>query len=278
MNNTPKRADDILNFQINGFHQYIFDDTAHLSFVSQNFEKLTGYKEDELLDESRDLYSLLVHPEDLKVYSTLIEKVSAFETTESAKYHLIKKDGSIIYVSDTVTSVKAENNTMILSSYLTDISEFEIDNKNLRFLDETAPCGFLKYTCEKNPRVTFVNKQLIDFLRIPNVDSPEFDLPEMYKQNIFLFIPPEERRRFSLFLNRVNTAGKPIAGEMSLLRLDGTRIRVFGWVTKNKNEDGSEEFQSAFMDISERFENNEIAEANRYIKALLYVHSQRAGA
>ncbi|MBR6382967.1 MAG: PAS domain-containing protein [Lachnospiraceae bacterium] len=274
MNNLPKRADDILNFQINGFHQYIFDGTAHLTFVSKNFESLTGFKEDELLDESRDLYSLLVHPEDLKTYSTLIKNACASETTESVKYHLIKKDGSIIFVSDTLTSVKAENNTMILSSYLTDISEFEIDNKNLRFLDETSPCGFLKYTCEKNPRVTFVNKQLIDFLRIPDVDSPEFDLPEMYKENIFLFIPPEERRRFSLFLNRVNTAGKPIAGEMSLLRLDGTRIRVFGWVTKHINEDGSEEFQSALMDISDRFEENEIAEANRYIKALSEVYDK----
>ena len=274
MNNTPKRADDILNFQINGFHQYIFDKTAHIYFVSKNFEKLTGFKEDELLDESRDLYSLLVHPEDLKVYSTFIEKTCACETSESVEYHLIKKDGHIIYVRDTISSVKGEDGTMILSSYLTDISEFEIDNKNLRFLDETSPCGFLKYTCEKNPRVTFVNKQLIDFLRIPNVDSPEFDLPEMYKQNIFLFIPPDERRRFSLFLNRVNTAGKPIAGEMSLLRLDGTRIRVFGWVTKHKNEDGSEEFQSAFMDISERFENNEITEANRYIKALSEVYDK----
>ena len=157
MNNLPKRADDILNFQINGFHQYIFDGTAHLTFVSKNFESLTGFKEDELLDESRDLYSLLVHPEDLKTYSTLIKNACASEITESVKYHLIKKDGSIVFVSDTLTSVKAENNTMILSSYLTDISEFEIDNKNLRFLDETSPCGFLKYTCEKNNNPNFVD-------------------------------------------------------------------------------------------------------------------------
>ena len=268
MSNTIQRADDILTHCINGFHQYTVDDTIHLSFVSQNFLEMTGYSEDELLDKSKDLYALLVHPEDLKTYSSLIDKAAKEPCTVSGKYHLIKKDGSLIYVTDTLTSIKTDTGTLVASSYLTDISEFEIDNKNLRFLDETSPCGFLKYTCEKNPRVTFVNKQLIDFLRIPTDDSPEFDLPEMYKQNIFLFIPPEERRRFSLFLNRVYTANKPVAGEMVLLRLDGTRIHVFGWVTKHVNEDGSEEFQSVCMDVSERYEDKEITEGINYLKAL----------
>ena len=274
MINTPKRAEDILNLQINGFHQYIFDGSVHLSYVSKNFTEMSGYTEDELLDESKDLYALLVHPEDLKAYSLMIDTLRSSESRASAKYHLIKKDGGIIYVRDTLTSIKSDDGTMIVSSYLTDISEFEIDNKNLRFLDETSPCGFLKYTCEKNPRVTFVNKQLIDFLRIPTDDSLQFDLPEMYKQNIFLFIPPEERRRFSLFLNRVYTAGKPIAGEMTLLRLDGTRIHIFGWVTKHVNEDGSEEFQSVCMDVSERYEDKEAVEANRYLKALSEVYDK----
>ena len=136
MNNLPKRADDILNFQINGFHQYIFDETAHLCFLSENFVKMTGYSEDELLDESRDLYSSLVHPDDLIAYSSLLKKVSAFENTAKAKYHLIKKDGSIIFVLDTITSVKDENNTMILSSFLTEIPESE--ESTVRSLNESS--------------------------------------------------------------------------------------------------------------------------------------------
>ncbi|MCR4647472.1 MAG: PAS domain-containing protein [Lachnospiraceae bacterium] len=273
MINTPKRAEDILNFQINGFHQYIFDDTVHLSFVSRNFCDMTGFEENELLDKSRDLYALLVHPEDLKIYSAFINTARE-EGSSSARYHLIKKDGSITYVNDTLTCIKLEDGTCVASSYLTDISEFEIDNKNLRFLDETSPCGFLKYTCEKNPRVTFVNKQLVDFLRIPTDNSPEFDLPDMYKENIFLFIPIEERRRFSLFLNRVYTSEKPIAGEMTLLRFDGTKLHVFGWVTKHVNEDGSEEFQSVCIDVTERYAAKEEAESNRYLKALSEVYDK----
>ncbi len=127
MNNIPKRADDILNLHINGFHQYIFDDTLHLSFVSRNFCEMTGYEEDELLDESRDSYALLVDPKDLKIYSSLLDKVR-LQKEASAKYHLIKKDESLICVLDTMTCIEDEDK-LIVSSYLTDISEFETDNE-----------------------------------------------------------------------------------------------------------------------------------------------------
>ena len=100
MNNTPKRAEDILNLSVNGFHQYIFDDTEHLCFVSKNFCDMTGYREDELLDESVDLYSQIIHPEDLNIYSSLIEKVRGGKSA-CGKYHLVKKDNNVIYVSDT---------------------------------------------------------------------------------------------------------------------------------------------------------------------------------
>ena len=122
MNNTIKRADDILNLQISGFHQYIFDNNVHLSFVSKNFCDMTGFSEDELLDESRDLYALLVHPEDLNNYCSLIDKVRKGGTS-SAKYHLVKKDGSIIYVSDTLTGIKSDDGSFIVSSVLTNINE-----------------------------------------------------------------------------------------------------------------------------------------------------------
>ena len=60
--------------------------------------------------------------------------------------------------------------------------------------------------------------------------------------NIYTMIPLEERGRFARYLERVSEQGAPLAGEMALLRCDGTRAYVFGWVTKCVNDRGEEEF------------------------------------
>lgn len=274
MSNTPKNMEEILSQQISGFHQYILNDPIHLNYISQNLCKMVGYKEDELLHESRDLYMLLVHPADREKYSKFIYSLAKQEQTLTAEYRLIKKDGTVICVRDTATSKKLEDGTLAGHSVLTDISDIKSETDNLQFLNETIPCGFLKYTCEKQPRITYINQTMIDMLRFPNVREGELDYLEMYKSNIFLMIPMEERRRFSKYLNRVYSADAPIAGEINLLRCDGTRAYVFGWVTKCINEQGEEEFQSVCMDVTERHQARKATETKRYLKALIDVYDK----
>ncbi len=55
-----------------------------------------------------------------------------------------------------------------------------------------------------------------------------------------------------MYLHKVRLAKAPVAGEMTLLRCDGTRAYVFGWVSLTVTADGSEEFQSICIDITER--------------------------
>ena len=148
------------------------------------------------------------------------------------------------------------------------------ENTDMKFLNETVPCGFLRYTCEKQPRITYINPKMIEILRFPKTGDGDIDYLEMYKSNIFLMIPMEERRRFSKYLNRVYSAEAPIAGDMTLLRCDGTRARVFGWVTKCVNEQGAEEFQSVCMDITESFKARKAKENKRYLKALTDVYDK----
>lgn len=274
MNNMLTNMEDILNQQISGFHQYILNDPIHLSYVSQNLCDMTGYSQSELLHESKDLYALLVHPSDREKYSEFITQLIKKEQALTYEYRLMKKDGTVICVRDTVTSKRLDDGSLVGYSVLTDITDIKNENHNLQFLNETIPCGFLKYTCEKQPKVTYINQKMIDILRFPEVKEGELDYLEMYKSNIFLMIPMEERRRFSKYLNRVYSADAPIAGEMTLLRCDGTRAYVFGWVTKCINEQGVEEFQSVCMDVTERHHVKKDAETKRYLKALTDVYDK----
>ena len=274
MNNMLNNMEDILSRQISGFHQYVLSGPVHLSYVSINLCEMLGYGESELLHEGKDLYALLVHPAERERYSELLQTLCEKEQTLTAEYRLMKKDGTVICVRDTITSKRLDDGTLVGYSTLTDVTDLKNENNNLQFLNETIPCGFLKYTCEKQPQITYINQTMINLLRFPEAQDGELDYLEMYKSNIFLMIPMEERRRFSKYLNRVYSVDTPIAGEMTLLRCDGTRAYVFGWVTKSINEQGEAEFQSVCMDITERHQTRKAAETKRYLKALTDVYDK----
>lgn len=270
MNITPQFTEDILSQGISGFHVYALASCDFLSFASENLAEMLGFKSEEILKN----YKELVHNEDKAAFLSFLKEVLSRPQTKTLEYRLKKRDGTYIFVSDTTTSKVTENGECVGCSVLADITEIKKENDNLQFLSETVPCGFLKYTCEKLPKITYINKQMMDMLRFPEVKEGEMDYLELCRDNIFLMIPMEERRRFALYLNRVYTAGAPMAGEMTLLRCDGTRAHIFGWVTKCKNEQGVEEFQSVCMDITERHRARKASEAKRYIKALSDVYDK----
>lgn len=274
MNNTLKNMEEILDHQISGFHQFELTPTVRMTYVSSNLCEMLGVQQKELINDNADYYAKMVHSEDREKYSDFIQKIIQEEHALTVEYRLVKKDGTIIYVRDTVTPKRLDDGTLIACSVLTDITDIKKENDDLHFLNETVPCGFLRYTCEKQPRITYINSKMIDLLRFPKVQKGEMDYLEMYKSNIFLMIPMEERRRLSKYLDRVYAANTPIAGDMTLLRCDGTRAHVFGWVTKCINEQGEAEFQSVCMDITERYQAQKTSESNRYLHALTDVYDK----
>ena len=266
--------DEILNSCIGGFHIYRLGRHFGVSYASQSFSDMLGYSVNELTDTDGGLYLSLIFPSDEKMFFDFVKKLSSGEKSLSAEYRLIKKDGSLIYVRDAVSVRRSDSGELEGYSILTDITDIRNENKNLSFLNDTMPCGFMKYTCDKQPKITYINKQMTEILRFPQVKDGEMDYLDIYRDNIFLMIPIEERRRFSLYLNRVYSVGAPVAGEITVLRCDGTKAYLFGWVTKHRNENGEEEFQSACLDITERHNINKEHEIKRYIKALSDVYDE----
>ena len=57
--------------------------------------------------------------------------------------------------------------------------ENKSEKTDLQFLNETVPCGFLRYTCEKQPKITYLNPRMIELLRIPEAGGGDIDYLEM---------------------------------------------------------------------------------------------------
>ena len=122
------------------------------------------------------------------------------------------------------------------------------------------------------PGITYLNQRMRQILQLPEETGAQS--LEYNNQNVFSVIPAEEQDRFSRYLERVLAQGVPLAGDMTLLRCDGTKVQVFGWVTVCVNEQGQTEFQSAVMDITQRYQEREKQEAGRYLKALSEVYDK----
>lgn len=274
MKQIPNEKEEILNHEISGFHRYVLTEPVHICFASQNLCEMLKTDETKLLLKDRDGYADFVHPQDFASYKDFLSDLSRKEQTLTLEYRLQCADESVLYVRDTCISRKDADGTFYASSVLTDITGLKNESNHFSFLDEDSLCGFMRYTCEKQPRITYINDKMMEFLRFPDAALGESDYVEFCKSNIFLMIPMEERRKFSKYLNRVYSAGTPIAGEMTLLRYDGTRAHVFGWVTKCISEDGTPEFQSVCMDVTERYESGKEAETKRYLKALTEVYDK----
>lgn len=267
-------AEQILSRSISGFHQYILSGSPRLIYASDNLCQMMGFSGKELLSRTSDRYLTMVHPGDRDMYSAFLYEMGKKEQTLSVEYRLIKKDGSVLYVKDTMTSAAGPDGVMAGYSVLSDITKIKSESDNLRFLNDTIPCGFIRYTCDKRPKVTYINENMLEFLRIPKASAGEADYLEMYRDNIFMMIPMEERSRFSLYLSRVRSAGMPLAGEINIQRFDGTRGRLFGWVTRFTNEHGKDEFQSVCIDVTESHQLRKANETRRYIKALTDVYDR----
>ena len=175
MDNTLNNMEEILDHQICGFRQYVLTSPVHLNYVSSNLCEMLGVRPNALLDDRTDLYAQMVHPADRKKYSDFINRIIMKEQSLADEYRLVKKDGTIICVRDTVTTKRLSDGTLIGHSVLTDITDMKNENTDLHFLNETVPCGFLRYTCEKQPRITYINSKMIELLRFPEVTDGEMD-------------------------------------------------------------------------------------------------------
>lgn len=274
MKHIIEHMEEILDHHINGFHQYTLSEPVHLTFASQSLCSLLGVSALELCREESDGYATFVHPADRVLYADFLNRLCQGEERVTVQYRLLCAGGGVKCVSDTASSKWLEDGTAVAWSTLTDITQIQDAASNLHFLNETIPCGFLRYTCEKQPKITYINERMMTMLRFGEGEEGEPDDLELYRDNIFLLIPMEERRRFTHFLNQIRLQGGPIGGEMTLLRCDGTQARVYGWVTKSVNEQGQEEFQSVCMDITEQHQSKKAVESDRYLKALSQVYDR----
>ena len=139
-----------------------------------------------------------------------------------------------------------------------------MNEKDILTLLNTVPFGIISFEASGAPKITGISDRMLEILRF----SPADDL-QITKQSIYILIPPEDRRRFELYLGRVERHKTPISAEMDLLRFDNTRAHCFAWITRPEDSEG---FQLICIDITDWHRIQKEQETRRYIKVLSSVY------
>ena len=121
----PEKAEKVLERFVSGYHEYYLGNPSFLTYVSTSLCELTQYSKEELTGTDTDLYMSLVHPADCGKYRRFLNALKEKEGTLSLEYRLVKRNGDVLHVYDTMTSRKDAAGKLVACSTLADITKLK---------------------------------------------------------------------------------------------------------------------------------------------------------
>lgn len=109
---------------LSGFaYRCLFDEKWTALYLSDAFEKLTGYPVEAAIDNQVITYNSIIHPEDRGRVMAEIRHASSNLQNFQLEYRIIRKDGEERWVLEQGSDVRDENDNVIaVEGYVTDIS------------------------------------------------------------------------------------------------------------------------------------------------------------
>jgi PAS domain S-box-containing protein len=280
---------DVLNFPITpdvdesveatercfgGYHRCRLQPPYQLDYVSDSLCKLLGYSAQELYDMSLDEGPpqehgrSLVYPPDQPVVLRYLKELSQKEETRAVRLRLVKKDGNIVYVNDTISSHRGDDGVMYGYAVVAELTQRQRELFSSQPMPSVVPYGYLVCTDEESPQITSVNDQMLDYLRIPRSSG------ERMKQHDILFlIPNEERPAFLRYLEEARKSDTAVSLEHQFFRSDGSRLPLMGWVNQVVNHDGSTGFAFVYLLTDYKHHTHDTLYESSYFYALQSAYS-----
>lgn len=229
------------------------DELGTMEFVSEGCLKLTGYRPDELIFDTRISYGQITHPDDLEYVNTAIYSALNEHNSYDSEYRIIRADGSIRWVSERGVGVFGPNGQRIaIEGFIQDITDRIATNKALhealrryRSIFEHATEGIFQTT--PNGRYIDANPALA---RIYNYPNPEAMIAALQDIRYQLYVNLSRRDEFVRLMFESGTVRN---FESQVYRQDGSII----WISENAravtDTNGTVQFyEGTVIDITER--------------------------
>jgi hypothetical protein len=231
-----------------GYHCVCLEKPYHVDYASQNLCNLLGFSHLELQLKFKEDPTFLVPKQEKARLIHYLDALASKEQTLNLQYKLRKKDGKLITVFDTSTSKRLEDGKMYAFSVLSEVPKAEKQKSFGEILSGMLPYGYLQCSCEKFPRITYMNEFLRKYLCVNESDGAW----ENYaRENIYFMLPFEERTKFRLYLEEAEHSSKPIAIDHHVHRNDGSLVRFKGWASTFQTNEGTTEYAIFYRQVEE---------------------------
>jgi PAS domain S-box-containing protein/putative nucleotidyltransferase with HDIG domain len=242
---------------------YILRDRK-IQFVNPQFQKITGYTFDELLD--RDFYSF-VHPEDRKRVRENAEKMIGDKLSSPYEYRIIDKNGNIKWLLEVVSPVQYHGKRAILGNVI-DISrekllEEKLNESKMWFHSVTENSHAGVFMVDDSYRIIYVNDEICRMLG--------YSKEEIIGKDFRNFLDEESKKLVTeRYKRRQRGEEVPPRYEFNIVRKDGEKRRVEISATVLRDSEGKVKTLAQILDITEcKTVEEELKETKQVLEKIL---------
>jgi len=198
---------------------YIIQD-GKFKFVNQQFQKIVGYSEKELL--GMDSFKLVLDDDWDKVRDNAVKMLKG-DRISPYEYRAINKEGETRWIMETVTSIHYKGERAVLGNFM-DVTELKRTEEALRESEERYRM-LIQQSVEAiymfDPKTKYILNANPAFLNLLG-----YTVYEVRKLSIYDFVV-HDRDSVEATINRILTYGAVSIGERRWRRKDGELINVY---------------------------------------------------
>ena len=237
---------DGLESNVGGIRRCRLDGPAALEYMSRGLTDVTGYTADDMSDLFDNEFARIVYPDDRDAYRAFTERLAHDELVELLDYRIVRKDGSVVWVRDTMFSQRAEDGSMMGYSLLVDASlahPAAPDGKD----GDAVPVGVICFR-QSDLRVVRTNEHIWTMLGVDEHDSATRGA---IIDNAERLVPLIDQHEFTETLKKAAVGSPPVELDARLWHVNGYLVEVTGWLSLAPH-DGEPLYQLAVVDVTRR--------------------------
>ncbi len=169
---------EIVNYMPGGMHICYLSEPVHLEYSSEGLCRMLGYSREEFERITQQNYDMHLLPEDRQKFSEFARSLADNPGIKTLIYRMKRKDGSVIYVSDTmkarvdsdgvvrgyssvtdITALKEAENEILMQreKYKKLYTELKISHENLQLISTVSGLMFFEYDVKTHTFISFEN-------------------------------------------------------------------------------------------------------------------------
>ena len=254
-----------------GLTFYAISDRIELLDFSDAAAEMVGCTREEYASRSKIDALALVHPEDRPNVERIIGELSAGARRASCTARAFRLGGGIVWLHLSTTAMHRDGDVMYVAAVLIDVTrekenelQLEVQSELQRRLNDSVPCGIVRYSVEDEPRMVFINRKGCEIFG--------FDGPDSFAAGTangkLIPIHDDDDASHRKTVDSLKHGAPPADFTYRFVRPDGSTGWIEGTSVLERDVDGASIVQSAFLDVSDRRQERYEQDIRRYAMVL----------